>query len=586
MSWWNQTKERWGATQSRWGRLRQAWQLTQHSPQEIEKALRASKGMYLGPRQADADRVGLHIPPLEKVTEPGGEGPRKPFGWSHNQLRVFARRNVWVRAGISIRQREVGGADWQVQPDLKHHKQELETLRQLVQAVQQFPDRRDALNDFKPGYVDPTTCKALIEATTIDGITVADIRYRFQLAYLDLALRAEAHAAPIRKLMKHPNGVGMGGAKRTWDDLLRPMVADLLTIDLAAWELGRARLPRDPNNNSRNQPTNKIVEVHWLDGATLRPVIDEYGDYKGDSDPQATSWEQWIDGQRVGPGFRSCDLMYIIENPQTDVRFRGYGYSRVETLANTLMLDAKGDKADGKEYDHAMYGGALVFQGVPGLNTQEDMDAMRSYYEEEIEGSYKLPMLAAGKEGEIKYVQTKMDPGRGDKSAVEKKKRYFLRVCAALDIPPIKMGVHEDVNRASAGSMKEIADEGLEHLLDIIGTSLTRSIAHDFGNDDIAIVGTIGAEDRKSELDIVKDELESCIIYVNDAKTQMGHEPVPDGDVPLVYYKKFQEEKAIIDAQATQEQSPGEEEPNEEANDPFADEAPAQDNAASDIFEQ
>lgn len=525
----------------RWQRLRRAWTLSQHDPIAIEKALRPPYNQLL--RKQDVERIGRHKKPNDYAYEPGGPGLRKPYGASYEELRIFARKNVWVRSCIMIRQREIAGADWQCVPNLDKHKDELDTIRQLIVAADKIKERRDSLKRYRPQHVSRKVANDLLEATVGKDLTPGEIKYRCKLAYLDLYNEALQCCAPVRALMDRPNGT-----LRTFDDLLRPMVEDLMVIGLGAWEKRRAEQPQ--TEKQRPKPNNKLLELHWLDPATLRPVLNKYGDYKGDCDPDEYNWVQFIDGQYIEPGFRACDILAVMEFPQSDVVWRGYPYSRLETLLKTLVLDAKGDIATGKKFERENYGKILHAKGIPGLNTQEDLDAMREYYEEEWEGTYALPMVVSGKEGDFKAIDIAMNPGQGDKHSVEVQKQYMLRVCAAMDVPPFKLGNTEDVNRATALASGDMADEGLDNLLRLFETTLTRGIAHDLGAYDCKITATRANEDRGEELDRIEKELSMGLINLNDARMEEGYAPEEGGDQPYLYWKTYQEEKARSDAMA------------------------------------
>lgn len=537
----------------RWQRLRRAWSLSQHDPIAVEKALRPPYNQLL--RKQDVERIGRHKKPNDYAYEPGGPGLRKPYGASYEELRIFARKNVWVRACLMIRQREIAGADWQCVPDLADHKDELDTLRQLIVAANQFEERRDALQRYRPQHVPRKVAQELFAATVgKDDITPGEIKYRCKLAYLDIYNDALKRCAPVRKLMDRPNGT-----LRTFDDLLRPMVEDLLAIGLGAWEKRRAEEPQ--TEDGRPKPDNKLLELHWLDPATLRPVLNKYGDYKGDVDPNEYNWVQFIDGQYIDPGFRASDILTVMEFPQSDVVWRGYPYSRLETLLKTLVLDAKGDIATGKKFERENYGKILHAKGIPGMNTQEDLDAMREYYEEEWEGTYALPMVVSGKEGDFKTLDISMNPGQGDKHSVEIQKQYMLRTCAAMDVPPFKLGSTEDVNRATALASGDMADEGLDNLLRLFETTLTRGIAHDMGAYDCKITATRANEDRGEELDRIEKELTLGLINLNDARMEEGYAPEEGGDQPYLYWKTYQEELARSEAMAAGAPDEGAEEP-------------------------
>lgn len=527
-------------SQAYWTRLKSAWSIASSGLDslELEKALRSPVNQLMADR-GSVERIGLHKRPMDRAREAGGFGVRKPWGVTYEILRTFARKNWALRACIAVRQREVAGANWRIVPNLEHHKKELDMLEQLVIAANRIEERAADLERYKPLWLPAKIVRALLAATVGTDLTEGELRYRFRLAYLDLLLEAERVAEKPRRLLLHPNGT-----RRTWDDMLRPLVEDLYSIGLGAWELRRAA-----GADGTSSPASEIKELHWLDSATLRPVITEFGDYAGDIDPDAVSWEQWIDDQRVGPGFRSCDIMPVLEHPQSDVMFRGYPYSRTETLLNTLELDARGDIATLKKFKRETYGKMLHLKGIPGLNTQEDVDAYRAYYEAELEGSYQLPIMASGKDGEIKGVDLSMNPGGGDKWSVQLQKQFMVRVCAVLDVPPFKIGITDDVNRATAFASAEEADTGLDAILRVIETTITRCIVQDFGSDLVKCVAERGGADEAETLEQIQKQLELHLLTVNEARLERGKAPVEDGDKPLNYRKTFYDEKARSDAQ-------------------------------------
>lgn len=527
-------------TQAYWHRLRNAWSIARSgvSGDELQKALRPPMSRLLEDRNS-VERKGLHRSPYELYKEPGGEGPRKPFGVPFYVLRTFARKNWAVRACIALRQREVAGANWEIVPDLDRHINELQTIYQLAVAANKYPEREKSLSSFSAQWLHPKKAKELISA--IRGKTPAEIKYMCRLAQLDITLEAEKHAAAPRRLLEYPNQT------RTWDDLLRPFVDDLYVVGLGALELRRDASSRE---NGISTPGDEILEMHWLDAATLRPVLNEYGDYMGDIEHKAVSWEQWINDQKVGPGFRSCDILEVMEFPQSDVAYRGYSYSRIETLLPTLELEARGDVATLKKFQRETYGKGLHMKGVPGMNSQEDLDAYRAYYEAEFESSYKMPIFVTGKEGEVKGVDLTMNPSTGDKWSVELHKQFMVRTCAVMDVPPFKIGITDDVNRATALGSAEMADEGLDSLLRLLETTFTRKIVQDFGYPHLKMKAVRRNEDPKDTLERLQREMDLHLITVNDALIERGDAPLDDGDVPLIYRKTLYEEKARSDAQA------------------------------------
>lgn len=474
--------------------------------------------------------IGEHLPPMRRDVSPGGRGPRKMIGFDAVTLRMFARQNSTLRSIIDIRKREIAACEWDISPDLDVHEKELSSLRRLVQSVNRLPDRRDILDTFRPVALKRDMVAALITATTVEGITPSELRYRYQLALSDLSRIAEGHANKVRPLFEHPSRMNIG-----WSHILTATVPDLLILDAMAIEKRRTA---HPNKDGWPLEKNPIIELIGVDGATVRPVINQYGILEGlekpedDDDKLVLSYEQWIDGRRVEKGgWRYCDLMFLQENPQTDIEFRGHGYSRVESLIMSCVLDAHNDKSDLEEFKRQTYGGALVFK-QKGLE-REDLDQQRVYFEEELEGTYKIPMFAMPDEkGEVSYVSFSGSPGARDKKADARTMRLIKRMAAAFEIPLTKLEHSQETNYATSKTQQEQADDGLRKLLMFLDDAITRNIVADFGYNDIKYSSKPAHNrDEKAELDIVKQRLELGIWELNDARMDAGEDPIEEGDI-------------------------------------------------------
>lgn len=504
-----------------------------HDQMELTKALDPARINAIRKNGVAAERV-RHLP-LAATHEAGGKGPYKRMGASHSMLRVFAANNPWLRAVIDIRKREVAAAQWGIVPDLDRHQKELDLLRQLAQSARRFPDRIDLLNDFGPDYLSAEMVQNLIEVVhpSKKDVKTREVRYRFSLAMQDLTRTAENHAARVRPLFDAPNRNG-----QTWSHLMRAIVPDILTIDAGVLENRRTELPSVFTNEGVKLPDarNKIVELHHIDGSTIRPCIDIHGQLLGVEDPNQFAYEQWLDGQRVETGlFRRCDLLYIMENPQTDVRWRGYGRSRVESLIITSMLEAMADREDLEEYKRGTIGGFLNI-GDEGI-WPEDVESFREFLESEIEGTKKIPVTAFNK---LEYVTAAPHGAGRDKKGVDKLKRYAIRVCALFEMPPMKLALLENSTFRHAEAGQDQADDGLRNLFKVIDEAVNYGIVRPFGYDDIAYKSEAShLRDEPKRLEAAEKKLNLGIWEVNDAKIEFGLEPTDIGENSLMYLQEF-----------------------------------------------
>lgn len=512
---------------------------------QVEKALIGTKRKK--PLLIDDSRA-QHLP-LYPYVEPGGKGPRKVLGIPFELLRAFSRNNPWLRAAIDIRKREIAGAQWDVVPELEKQKDELDSARNLVLSANRYPDRKPLVDEFKPNYIPEKIWKDLKQATQGDSLTIEEIRDRFMLAMFDMTREAEQHAAIVRKLFHQPNR-----NKKTWDQILRALVPDILIMDAGCIELRRSLYPQDEEGLPK--PNNPILELHWVDGATVRPCIDEHGQLRGIEDPKDMAYEQWLEGQKIADGgWRIGDLLYIQENPQTDVRFRGYGYSRVESLVMTCMLEAMADKGDLEGFKREFYGGFLNVKDPSFM--MEDVDAFRHFIEEQLEGTKKLPITAFE---DLQYVAANEHSATGDAKSVEKRKQFQLRVCAVMDLPPVKLGIYENANYSTSETSQDISDDGLRQLMDLLDEVFTRGIVAEFGYTDICYKSNaLHNRDTPEELEGIEKRMNLMLATPNDVRAERGDPPLENGDLPLEYLKSYYQEKGRGDAGAEAQQQMGDE---------------------------
>lgn len=479
-----------------------------------------------------------HLPPRHFLSEPGGNGPRKQFGYEAETLRMFARTSPTLRTVIDIRKREVASARWEIAPNTDFHEKELDWLRQLVQSVHRFPDRQRHLDSFRPSYLPGWLVREVLEATKSKALKTDEIKYRFTLALQDMIHELEKGASAIRKLFQNPN------PSVSWADILRAVVPDLLILDSGCMELRRRLLPVDEEQAKQGRiladPRNPILEIHWVDGATVRPCIDENGQLRDISDGSAWAYEQWIRGERIASGgWRRMDLLRLVENPQTDVAWLGYGISRVETLVLTCMLDAMGDKADMEEFKREFFGG---FLNVNDASFQQaDIAAWRKWLEAEIEGTRKLPITAFEK---LTYVPVHSDSNNRDKRGSERRKGYQERICSIFEISKTKLAISEHDNRATAEVSGEQMDDGLVHLLDVIDQGITQGIVQAFGRTDLVYRSSPRhGRDEKARLENDEKKAKLGIYNVNDIRMLWGREPIDEGGYSLWYFEEFEKER-------------------------------------------
>lgn len=515
-------------------------------PAELQKAMSPlPPGVSTDYTLARNEREARHLP-LMHHTPAGGRGPHKMVGATYEILRAFVRQSPWVGAAVNIRQREVGASKWRIVPALEGHKEELDHLRQLIMGARRFDDLDYLVDQFRPSYLPKKMVKQLTEATLKpDGISPSDVRYRFRLAYLELLTEAQRHTKKARTLLEKPNN---SGDADSWSEILKGIIPDLLILDCGVLDLRRSDSPTDEYGHTL--PNNPILEVHWVDGATIRPCLDDHGALRVPSkeDQDAAAYEQWIDNQRVA-SFQRHNLVRFIENPQTDIIFRGYGFSRVEYLLMTMILESHADKSTLEEFKRAFYGGFLNVKDPSMM--MEDVESFRHYIEEQLEGNRKIPILSF-KEG-VEWISAQMKEMSSNNS-VEQRKHHIERVSATFEMPMVKLGIGDTSNYSTAEVSQDAGDDGLLHLLDVVDKGITRWIVRDpgFGSYEYLRYESRPAHEREDaeELDLLQKELEMGIRLPNEVRMERGDGPIDAGDQPFSYFTEYHKAKGMSDGQA------------------------------------
>ena len=480
------------------------------------------------------------------LTDPGGRGPRKQRGYSTEFLRMWVRQSPYLRAVVDIRKREVASAKWAIVPNLDDHQEEIDWLEKLVHGAHKFPDMAYKLDLFEPMYLDQEMVRHLIQSTRSETITTAETGYRFSLAVQEMRETSRRHTYKAKKLLESPDPLW------TWGDICSAVVPDILTIDSGVIELKRRLYPLDeryPNRFDLPSPENEIIGLGWMDGATIRPCFDEHGRPRDALNPPGFAYEQWIQNDKVpNADFRRCDLIRIMENPQTDITWRGYGFSRVETLVLTCMLDAMSDKADMEEYQREWYHGIL---NVKDKSWQmEDAQALRQHIMENWEGNRGVPVTAFS---EVEYLSMAPGGNTRDNRSQQRRDLYLNRICALFEIGKTKLGIYDKANYSTSENSTELTDDGLDHLLEVFDRNIT-GIVQDpglGGHKDIKYVSSpTHLREEMRKLEVMERESKLGLLDINDMRLAKGRAPIDEGNRSIFYFEAL--EKAAGTAQGQQ----------------------------------
>lgn len=261
-----------------------------------------------------------------------------------------------------------------------------------------------------------------------------------------------------------------------------------------------------------------------VDGTTVRIYAGWGGEADAPRYAQVTPW-----GERVD--LRNDEIVYIRQNPRTHTPF---GLGRLEVAFETISWLLGAQEYAARLASNTVVQYALWLQEMPPAS----YDKVISWWQNEIEGTGKVPIIAnlPSKPEVLRF-------GEGsDKDLRLEWQKFLIRIIAdAFDLPPLLLGLEQDVNRATAEALVEEAFRTAvvptarlyaEHITrEIIGRKLGwRDI--EFVFDDLEIF------DERGQAEIDEILLRSDVLLPDEVRLRRRLPALPDGRGALTFSER------------------------------------------------
>lgn len=296
----------------------------------------------------------------------------------------------------------------------------------------------------------------------------------------------------------------------SWRSLLEQTIEDICVCGAGAVE---------------QQVGGDLIRPLWLwpvDALTIQIVPTWNG-----SDEAARYWQTLGYGNvgvAKGKALRNDELVYMRYDPTTENPF---GLGPVEVAFNTINRILSAADFAGNVAGNAIPANLMMFKGA----SPEDIETVRAYWQNEIEGQGKMPIFGFD---EIKGISLR---GNDDKSLFLAWQEFLIReIAAAFGISPQNLAVERDVNRDTA----EVAeDRDYRQTIIPIATLVTSYFNREviegrmgFSQIELRILGL----DREDELDTAKIldyRFKQNSITPNEIRARFGEPPMdgPWGDM-------------------------------------------------------
>jgi HK97 family phage portal protein len=308
----------------------------------------------------------------------------------------------------------------------------------------------------------------------------------------DAAQRMEV----LRRTLEQPN---QGDSFRT---VLEQALEDALVGGFGAIEM---EVTGDPERPFALWP---------VDGATIQINVNWDGSRTAARYSQNTN--------RVGPGaripLRDDELMYIRVNPRSHTPF---GLGPLEVAFETVNNFLAAHRYAGRLASNSVVQYALWMNET----TPEHHERMLAWWQDEIEGTGRVPMLTCQEKPEV----LKFSGGTDAELRLRWQEFLVRMVGNAFGVPPLMLGLESDVTRSTAS---ELADEAFRSTI----APMARLLAEHFTRDLFAkrlgwpefefVFNELDARDEMQEVQIQTALLAAGVLTVNEVRAARGLGPL------------------------------------------------------------
>jgi hypothetical protein len=338
-----------------------------------------------------------------------------------------------------------------------------------------------------------------------DRIVAMDWQVRLKRGYTaDTVPDAVERMTALRRSLESPNA---GDSFRT---LLEPALEDALVGGFGAIEMQTTGDPSQP------------VELWPVDGATIRVNANWTGDAGDPRYAQATG--------KVGTGstipLRDDELMYIRLNPRS---YTPFGLGRLEVAFETVNTFLAAHRYAGRLASNTVVQYALWLNEA----TPEQHERLIRWWQDEIEGTGRVPVLSLEQKPEVLRFA-----GGTDADLRLGWQEFLLRMIAnAFDLPPMYLGLENDVNKNTAGQM---ADEAFRSVIGptakLIEEHFTRDLfAKKLGWGEFEFkFNDLESRDELAELQIQTQLLQAGVLTVDEVRAMRGLGAMPVAGEPVM----------------------------------------------------
>ena len=301
----------------------------------------------------------------------------------------------------------------------------------------------------------------------------------------------------LRRALEEPNA---GDSFRT---LWEQVIEDTLVGGFGAAEMRATGDPERP------------FELFAVDGAMIQvdpkwngsPEMPRYGFMTGQ-----------VGDASVTP-LQDDELMYVRLNPRT---YTAFGLGRMEVAFESIGQFLSAHRYAGRLASNSVVQYALWLDEA----TPEQHDRLIRWWQDEIEGTGRVPVLSCEKKPEVLRFA-----GGTDADLRLQWQEFLIRMIAnAFDLPPMLLGLENDVNQSTAGQLADEAfGSAIVPVAKLIAEHITRDVfAKLLGWREFEFVfNDLETRDEQEEVAMQVQLLNAGVLSVAEVRAMRGLPPAP-----------------------------------------------------------
>jgi HK97 family phage portal protein len=330
-----------------------------------------------------------------------------------------------------------------------------------------------------------------------DKVASMDWQVRVRRGYsIDQIDDAPEKLRALRRCLEEPN------VSDSFRVLWEQVIEDLLVGGFGAVEMEATGDPLRP------------FHLWAVDGATIQI------DSRWDGSPEKARYAQ-ATGRLGGEAYvplLDAELMYVRLNPRTHTPF---GLGRVEVAFETVNQFLSANRYAGRLAANSVVQYALWLNEA----TPEQHDRLIHWWQDEIEGTGRVPVLSTPEKPEVLRFA-----GGTDADLRLAWQEMLIRLIAnAFELPPMMLGVSSDVNRSTAG---ELADEAFQSAVVPVAKLIAEHITRDLFAKRLGwrefefCFNDLETRDETREVEMQKTLIECGVLTADEVREMRGLPPL------------------------------------------------------------